>query len=309
MKRTLTILLAMLLPAIGFTQSPDKISYQAVIRDADNKLVSNHEVGMRISILQDSINGAEIYKEIYNPNPQTNANGLITLNIGSGIPVTGHFKDIQWAEGPYFLKTEVDPSGATNYNVTGTSQFLSVPYAFHSNTADSLRGSVVNGIDAGDTAYWNHKLNPEDIQPVPSAFNVISLVFQNLPAGVDTKIDFTYGDGTAGTFIDGNTFSLSNDEYTAPASGFYFFESLVTLDTRSNPPSGASMTYMVNGSGSIYQRYYDFTDPYSFMRLNMTVKLTKGDVVSLNVQLSSQSTTTMGGNSYGVVRWSGFKVY
>ena len=309
MKRTLTILLATLLPIIGFSQSPDKISYQAVIRDANNKLVINHEVGMRITILQDSINGTEIFKEIYNPNPQTNANGLLTLIIGSGIPVTGNFKDIRWGEGPYFLKTEVDPSGTTNYSVTGISQLLSVPYAFHSNTADSLRGSVVNGINAGDTANWNHKLDAKDIQPVPSAFNVISLVFQDLPAGVNTKIDFTYGDGPAGTFIDGNTFSLDNDEYIAPAPGFYFFESLVTIDTRSNPPSGASISYQINESGATYQRYYNFVDPYSIMRLNMTLKLEKGDTVSLYVQPGSQPTSTMGGNSYGVVRWSGFKVY
>ena len=72
----------------SFAQSPQKMSYQAVIRDNDNALVKSHAVGMRVSILLGSETGTEVYKEIYNPNPQTNANGLVTIEIGGGIPLT-----------------------------------------------------------------------------------------------------------------------------------------------------------------------------------------------------------------------------
>ena len=142
MKRIFIILIAVLVTASMFAQSPEKMSYQAVIRDATNNLVTSHAIGMRVSILQSSVTGTEVYKEIYNPNPQTNANGLVTIEIGSGIPLTGVFANINWKSGPYFIKTETDPSGGTNYTITGTSQLLSVPYALHSKTAESLSGGI-----------------------------------------------------------------------------------------------------------------------------------------------------------------------
>jgi len=119
------------------------MSYQAVIRDSNNNLIISSAVGIQISILQGSISGTEVYKEIYSPNPQTNANGLITLEIGTGNPVIGSFATIDWSAGPYFIKTEIDPLGGTNYTITGTTQLLSVPYALHSKTAESLSGGVV----------------------------------------------------------------------------------------------------------------------------------------------------------------------
>jgi hypothetical protein len=137
MKRLITLPMVILLTFSVIAQSPQKMSYQAVIRDAGNNLVTSHAVGMRISILQGSATGTEIYKEIYNPNPQTNANGLVTVEIGGGIPLTGTFSTINWATGPFFLKTETDPTGGTNYTITGTSQLLSVPYALYSEAAQT----------------------------------------------------------------------------------------------------------------------------------------------------------------------------
>jgi hypothetical protein len=46
--------------------------------------------------------------------------------------VTGTLAQIDWATGPYFIKTETDPSGGSNYTITGTSQMLSVPYSLFS---------------------------------------------------------------------------------------------------------------------------------------------------------------------------------
>jgi uncharacterized protein (TIGR02145 family) len=118
-------------------QSPEKMSYQAVIRDAGNKILSGQTVSIRISILQGFTSGTEVYKETYNPKPQTNANGLVTVEIGSGIPETGIFENIDWSNGPYFIKIETDPTGNTNYSIIGTSQLLSVPYALYAKKAEN----------------------------------------------------------------------------------------------------------------------------------------------------------------------------
>jgi hypothetical protein len=114
-------------------QAPQKMSYQAVLRNASNALVTNTAVGMKISVLQGTITGTVAYAETQTPT--TNANGLVTLEIGTGTPITNTFASINWANGPYFIKTETDPTGGSNYTISGTSQLLSVPYALFSANA------------------------------------------------------------------------------------------------------------------------------------------------------------------------------
>ncbi len=128
-----------------FAQSPQKISYQSVVRDASNNLLSNATIGVQISILQGSANGTNVYTETYNPNPQTNINGLVTLAIGTGIPSTGVFSNIDWANGPFFLRIGIDPTGGTDYTINGISELLSVPYALYAETSG----------DANTNESWN----------------------------------------------------------------------------------------------------------------------------------------------------------
>ena len=115
--------------------APERISYQAVVRNASNALVVNQSVGIKVSILQSSVTGTAVYTETQTPT--SNANGLISLQIGGGSVVSGTMSGIDWANGPYFIKTEVDPTGGTNYTITGTSQLLSVPYALYAKTSGS----------------------------------------------------------------------------------------------------------------------------------------------------------------------------
>lgn len=135
MKKIITICAAILITASVFAQSPEKMSYQAVVRDGSNALVTSTAVGMQISILQGSASGTAVYVETQTPT--SNSNGLVSLEIGDGTVVSGDFTTIDWANGPYFIKTETDPAGGTNYTITGTSQLLSVPYALHAKNTDS----------------------------------------------------------------------------------------------------------------------------------------------------------------------------
>jgi len=115
-----------------FAQSPEKISYQAVIRDATNTLVANQSVGMQISILQTTPTGTVVYTETHSVD--TNINGLVSLEIGTG-STSGTFSAIDWSAGPYFIKTETDPTGGSSYTITGTSQLMSVPFAMYAKTS------------------------------------------------------------------------------------------------------------------------------------------------------------------------------
>lgn len=139
LKSVLVLLTFALYLVPSFAQSPEKMSYQAIVRDASNNLVKNQVVGMQISILQASAEGAAIYTETQTPT--TNANGLVSIEIGTGA-TTDDLSTIDWAIGPYFIKTETDPTGNTSYTITGTSQLLSVPYALHAKTAETITGGI-----------------------------------------------------------------------------------------------------------------------------------------------------------------------
>jgi hypothetical protein len=129
--RILLLSVSLLLTGISFGQVPQKFSYQAVIRNSDQSLLQQTPVGMRVSILQGSPAGTVVYRETYSPNPTTNANGLVTVSIGSGIPQSGSMSGIDWSAGPYFISVETDPFGGSNYTINGVSELQSVPYALY----------------------------------------------------------------------------------------------------------------------------------------------------------------------------------
>ena len=165
MKKIIALLATVLLTAGVFAQAPQKMSYQAVVRNSSDQLVTDQAVGMQISILKGSSAGTLVYSEIQTPT--TNANGLVTIEIGEE---TG-FDTIHWEEGPYFIKTEIDPQGGTSYTITGTSQLLSVPYSLY---AESVKNySICTDVESLTVASTS------------TGFGDITLILQltDVPAG------------------------------------------------------------------------------------------------------------------------------
>ena len=150
MKKIYSLVVGLLLTASDWAQAPQKMSYQAVIRNSSNALITSTPVGMQISILQGSSTGTAVYVETQTPS--TNANGLVSLEIGTGTIVTGTFAGINWAAGPYFIKTQTDPTGGTAYTIAGTNELMSVPYALFS--ANGTPGQV-----GGFTHYLGEAFN------------------------------------------------------------------------------------------------------------------------------------------------------
>ena len=141
MKKLYFLFLSISLTLSAWAQAPEKMSYQAVVKDASSGLVTNQEIGMQMSILQGA-EGTAVYVETHQPT--TNSNGLVSISVGTGVPTSGRFRDIDWSNGPYFLQTEIDPAGGTSYTISGKSEMKSLPYAFHATTAE-------NGLKAGTT--------------------------------------------------------------------------------------------------------------------------------------------------------------
>lgn len=142
MKKLYTFILTGIISLSISAQAPQKMSYQAVIRNTGDLLVKNQAVGMQITVLRGTDPGTPVYVETQTPT--TNSNGLVSIEIGGGTPVTGTFSSINWTSGTFYLKTEIDPAGLANYTITGVTQILSVPYALSANKAETANSIIGN---------------------------------------------------------------------------------------------------------------------------------------------------------------------
>jgi hypothetical protein len=206
MKRIITAI-TIAISTLSLAQAPDLMTYQAVVWDTGNNLVVNSTVGLQFSILQGSVTGSSVYVETHGPT--TNANGLVTTQIGNGAVVSGDFSTIDWSTGPYFLKTETDPTGGTNYTITGTTQLLSVPYALYANVADSVVNDNVDDADADpvNELNTNMTLSGTDLS-ITDAGGTLTADLSSL-TGTGTDDQTLTLSGTDLTIEDGNTVDLS----------------------------------------------------------------------------------------------------
>ncbi len=184
------IYLAFTFSLIGFLsvgQSPDAFKYQAVVRDATGQVIINQDVSFQISILSGSTDGSSVYMETHTTT--TNQFGLVNLNIGNGV-TTDDLTNIDWGSNLFFIQVELDQNGGTDYQLMGTTQLLSVPYAIHAKTADSIIGTITESdpvylasqavnIEAEDITNLNNlsgaNTGDQDLSTLASKSNVLEL--------------------------------------------------------------------------------------------------------------------------------------
>jgi len=241
MKKTiLTSSLFLLIATIVWAQVPEKMTYQAVVRDASNNLVQNQSVGMQLSILQGTVGGNAVYVETHSIT--TNDNGLVTTLIGSGSVQSGSIDGINWADGPYFLKTETDPSGGTSYTISATSQLVTVPYSF-------LAGNVA--LEDGSGGTWGIRVDPSgNLWSYPLVYNpsnppLIELreIFYDYPAD-DDNFEWV-------KIYNPNPYPVNLSEYRIASGGLLFqeiFQLSGTIPATTCWVVGGTMSDGINGN-------------------------------------------------------------
>jgi hypothetical protein len=118
---------ALLFFSMAFSQPPQKMSYQAVVRDANNQLAVNQQIGVKISIIKHAMGGVAVYEELHQVT--TNSNGLFSLQVGTGTPSPGtDFSTIDWGIDNYYIKSEIDLTGGAKlfYRRDRTAYFRSL---------------------------------------------------------------------------------------------------------------------------------------------------------------------------------------
>ena len=157
-KKGLLLTIYLLIHFTSAAQVPHKMNFQAVMRDATSSILSEQKIGIRISILKGGLDGLPVYTEVQTA--LTDINGLMSLQIGSGSPQLGQLASIDWGNGPFFLKTEIDLSGGIDYEIKGTSELLSVPFALYALNSGSGNGSKgLDGSNGLDGEHGKHGLD------------------------------------------------------------------------------------------------------------------------------------------------------
>ncbi len=142
MKKTLLLIATVLCCAMTmFAQNNNKISYQAVVRDTENRLVANKDVTVTVKIF-DGDAQQPAYTQTYE-NVHTNLNGLISLQIG---PAQSNeaWNGIHWNNAR--IETTVTLDGADAPLGTLAMPLTAVPYAFYADNAhyaDSVNVNVI----------------------------------------------------------------------------------------------------------------------------------------------------------------------
>ncbi len=219
MKQIVITFFASLLATIIFAQAPQAFNYQGVVRDLSGNPIPNQNIGLQIAILQNAASGTEVYKETHNTT--TTDLGLFNIQVGTGVAVTGNFENIDWGSDNHFLQIELDENGASNYQLIGTSELLSVPYALY----------------AENGSLWTKR--PEGITYINSTS---SNLLDSLPSINDRDVVIASDDDVS-TGIRIEDFGAGGQSY-----------SFVSTNNASSLGGGKFILYNDSGTGSAFQK-------------------------------------------------------
>ncbi|VXB65316.1 hypothetical protein [Maribacter litoralis] len=221
MKVYIAILVFCMSHFISFAQFNEKISYQAVIRSVEGEILVKSPVGVKIAIVHQDTNGSRVYEETHAL--VTNENGLVTMQIGAGNVLLGNFSTIEWSNGPFYIETQMDLTGGTDYSITGLTELLSVPYALYAKTAGAVASTNSNYQNNADIVSFenNRNINENDINNTIECTQTASLIlisnFNSMAIGEVINleahngavlsiqamdgVELNYTDGGSATFI------------------------------------------------------------------------------------------------------------
>jgi hypothetical protein len=287
---------ALLLSSISFAQAPQRINYQAVARDNTGAVMASQPVSFRLSILENSSSGNSVYSETHNVT--TNGFGLANLQIGGGSVLSGTFSAIAWGGDLHFIQVELDAAGGSNYQLMGTSQLVSVPYALHANTVEN---DLVDDADA-DPTNENQDLTLTGNTLAISNGNSVTLGDED-PTNENQDLTLT---GNTLAISNGNTVTLGDEDPTNE------FQTLSLLGSDLTLTNGNTVT--LASGGNTLDEAYDQGGPGAGAAINAdagaVVISTAGasaialDVDNTNTGVGITANTTNAANTFSAIQAS-----
>ncbi|RMG58267.1 MAG: hypothetical protein D6722_23795 [Bacteroidetes bacterium] len=153
-------------------QAPYAFTYQAVARDANEECIVDQAISLRFNILDQTATGTALYSELHSAT--TNGQGLFSVEIGRGQVLAGVYTQLEaipWRQGSKFLKVEMDPAGGVNYQLVGTFELLSVPFALVADEAAfaETAGDVLSEPVGTVKLFWD----AGGVLPLPAGWQVL----------------------------------------------------------------------------------------------------------------------------------------
>ena len=136
MRKTILYILISFISTCLYAQAPEKINYQAVVRDANGNILPNTSVPITIDV----VNGVNTCS-VYSGSQTTNSYGLINIELDLSACT------IDWSTGTATLSSSIN-------SVSGTSNLNSVPYSIYSSISDSTANYPKSATD-GDILVWS----------------------------------------------------------------------------------------------------------------------------------------------------------
>jgi len=232
MKALFTLACFLLLTTFCIAQAPQAFNYSAVVRNGSGNPIPNQLVKFRLSILRGSITGTSVYAEIHSTT--TDGNGMVNLEIGRGTIISGVFTAIPWNNDAFFFQVEVDPTGGNTFQMMGTTQFLSVPYALNAKYAENVAAQfgLFNSYDTIVTFKNNRLIFHSSIPQTIKFFGggLEDFTFNTLPTPSGITISPISKSFTANQLKNSSQFTVAQslDVSSSVANGFYTIDNNVT---------------------------------------------------------------------------------
>ncbi len=126
----------------GFSQAPQAINYQGILRNASGQAIPNKQVKIRVSVSTNLVvdNSSSVYTEEISA--KTNEFGIYNVAIGKGKATKGTFNSISWGTNKYWVLIELDENLTNKFEFAGSMELASVPYALYAEKAKNVDNPV-----------------------------------------------------------------------------------------------------------------------------------------------------------------------
>ena len=131
-----------------------------VIRDSGGSLIQDQTIAVQISILQFSGDEYGYAAYVETQTATTNANGLLSLEVGSGTLVSGAVATVDWGIDPHYIKAEIDIDNNGSYDVLEYKPIETKPYALYAKTADTVLPGPKGAIGNSGVSTLNGTVDP-----------------------------------------------------------------------------------------------------------------------------------------------------
>ena len=141
---------------------PQAISYQAVARDAQGRVIVEKRIGIQVEILKGSTTGTVVFSETHSPT--SSQTGTVNLLIGQGTRKIGTFSSVDWGADTYYLQLSMDLNGGSNYEKVSTTQMLPVPYALYAAKAGVAENGGSGNTDNMNAIKFTFVVNDDNVE-------------------------------------------------------------------------------------------------------------------------------------------------